>query len=84
LLVGGRVVAKVVPDGTYPHMWRIDLGGALSDVVNLPRAKDAAVRLVDASLDITKPMRRASPVREMTSTLARVPDAPELAPAVLP
>ena len=44
LVTAGRVVAKVVPDAVYAGMWRIDLGdGALSDMVNLTRAKEAAV-----------------------------------------
>ena len=30
-------------DGVYPSMWRIVWGGARSDMVNLDRAKDAAV-----------------------------------------
>jgi len=74
LLVAGRVLASVVTDAVYPNMWRIDLGdGALSDLVNLTRAKDAAVRLVDASLNVTKPLRRALPVREMESPATLCP-----------
>jgi hypothetical protein len=34
---------SVVPDATYPNMWRISLRDRLSDLVNLSRAKDAAV-----------------------------------------
>jgi hypothetical protein len=65
LVTAGRVVAKVVPDGKYARMWRIDLGdGILSDMVNLPRAKDAAMRRVDAMLDATKPAVRGSPMRQ--------------------
>lgn len=38
-------VAEVVPDGKWPGMWRLRLlpDGNLSDMVNLSRAKDAAV-----------------------------------------
>jgi hypothetical protein len=39
LVTAGRVVGKVVSDGVYVGIWRIDLGdGALSDMVNLTRA----------------------------------------------
>jgi hypothetical protein len=39
-------LARVVPDGRYPGMWRIAWGdGCLSDMVNLTRAKDAAAAL---------------------------------------
>jgi hypothetical protein len=38
----------VVPDAVYAGMWRIDLGdGALSDMVNLSRAKEAAAGGLD-------------------------------------
>jgi hypothetical protein len=41
----GRTLA-VTPDAIWPGMWRIKLpNGALSDMVNLTRAKDAAVSL---------------------------------------
>lgn len=38
-------IAEVVPDGKYPGMWRLRLlpDGNLSDMVNLSRAKDAAI-----------------------------------------
>src|SRR5215831_7000547 len=40
----GRGLLDVVPDGTYPGMWRIQTpDGRRSDMVNLTRAKDAAV-----------------------------------------
>jgi hypothetical protein len=41
----GRGLA-IVPDEKYPGMWRVKLlNGLLSDIVNLTRAKDAAVSL---------------------------------------
>jgi hypothetical protein len=44
LVTAGRVVGKVVSGAVYAGMWRIDLGdGALSDMVNVSRAKEAAV-----------------------------------------
>jgi hypothetical protein len=42
LYFGKRVVGEIVPDGTYPTMWRIVRpDGSLSDMVNRTRAKDA-------------------------------------------
>jgi hypothetical protein len=47
----GRVVAEVVPDERYPSMFRVKLlGKPVSDMVNLSRAKDAALRLADHAL----------------------------------
>jgi hypothetical protein len=64
LTMAGQVVAKVVPDATHAGMWRIDLGdGVLSDMVNLPRAKDAAVPLADAKLNVRKSLSGGSPMR---------------------
>jgi hypothetical protein len=33
----------VEPDNQWPRMWRVRKGEALSDMVNLARAKDAAI-----------------------------------------
>jgi len=52
LIRSGRSVATVVPDRRLPHMFRIKLpDGSISDMLNLARAKDAALSLADASLD---------------------------------
>jgi hypothetical protein len=52
LMTAGRVVALVVPDRDYACMWRIDFGdGALSDMVNLSRAKDAALHRADRAIE---------------------------------
>jgi hypothetical protein len=49
------VVAEVVPDERYPSMFRVELPGrSISDIVNLARAKDAALRLADHALQ-TRP-----------------------------
>jgi hypothetical protein len=41
-----RPMLRVVPDATYPGIWRVRWpDGRLSDMVNLTRAKDAAVSL---------------------------------------
>jgi hypothetical protein len=39
-----------VPDETYPGMWRVLSGGRLSDMLNLSRAKDAAVAIACQTL----------------------------------
>jgi hypothetical protein len=39
----GKPLLRVVRDGCYPGMWRVCYpDGRLSDMANLPRAKDAA------------------------------------------
>ena len=41
-------VAEVVPDKTYPGMWRVRTpDGWLSDMANLTRAKDAAMAIAE-------------------------------------
>ncbi len=43
-----RPLATVVPDTRWPDMWRIALpDGQLSDMVNLTRAKEAAVAIAE-------------------------------------
>jgi hypothetical protein len=48
---GRRRVAEVVPDEKYPNMWRVKIEGELSDMVNLSRAKDAALCLTVSRLN---------------------------------
>ena len=44
LYIGSRFTGvTVVPDDRYPNMWRIRHNDRLSDMVNLTRAKDAAI-----------------------------------------
>ena len=44
LYIGKRFTGiTVVPDDRWPDMWRVCNGDCLSDVVNLARAKDAAL-----------------------------------------
>ena len=39
-----ELLTRIVPDSQYPNMWRIELDeGKLSDMVNLTRARDAAI-----------------------------------------
>jgi hypothetical protein len=52
LFFGRKQVGSVVPDSKYPNMWRVEReDGSLTDMVNLSRAKDAAVTLALASLN---------------------------------
>jgi hypothetical protein len=47
-----RVLVKVVADKVYPNMWRVvEADGGLSDMVNLSRAIDAAMRRAATILD---------------------------------
>jgi hypothetical protein len=39
----GRAIVRIVPDETYPGMWRVLFDGRLSDMANRTSAKDAAV-----------------------------------------
>jgi hypothetical protein len=60
----GRIIAEVVPDERYPSMFRVKLlGRPISDMVNLSRAKDAALRLADHALQPSPMRRRAPPMR---------------------
>jgi hypothetical protein len=40
-------LARVVPDSTYPNMWRVIWSGGQSDMVNLARSKDAAMAICE-------------------------------------
>jgi hypothetical protein len=52
LMRSGDAVAEVVPDLKFPTMFRIKVPGMpSSDMVNMSRAKDAALSLADAVLD---------------------------------
>jgi hypothetical protein len=47
LSIGNRFTGLLVcPDPQWPGMWRIHYGGRISDMVNLVRAKDAAIAWV--------------------------------------
>ncbi len=73
LIIGSRVVAKVVPDATCSGMWRVDLGdGRLSDMVNLSRAKDAAVALADAFIESGRQTPRRPPYVRSPEVAGRV------------
>jgi hypothetical protein len=52
LFLRGDLLATVVPDNDWPGLWRVHLpDGHVSDMVNLTRAKDAAVALAAAVLN---------------------------------
>jgi len=52
----------VVPDKTYPSMWRIRFaGGSLSDLGNLTRIKDAARCIAQATLNKELRYRQTAP-----------------------
>ena len=47
-----RHVASIIQDDKYPQMWRVKLpDGSISDMVNLTRAKDAAISLARKYLE---------------------------------
>jgi hypothetical protein len=48
---GRRVVATIEPDSKWPGMWRVRRGGSISDMVNLSRAKDAAIAIALSDLN---------------------------------
>jgi hypothetical protein len=52
LFYQGRPLASVEPDKDWPGMWRVRMAdGHVTDMVNLTRAKDAALSLASAALD---------------------------------
>ncbi len=61
-LRSGRVLASIGPGATWPGLWRVRMpDGSLTDMVNLTRAKDAAVSLALTALNAqtsTAPRRR--------------------------
>src|SRR5262245_54872319 len=52
LCFGRRAVATIERDGEYPELWRVRLpSGHLTDMINLSRARDAAVCLALLALN---------------------------------
>jgi hypothetical protein len=65
---------QVVPDATYPGMWRIrHSDGRLSDFVNLSRAKDAAISLALGILNADERRAVSPPMRETDPAAVLVP-----------
>ncbi len=60
----GRTMATIEPDQTWPGMWRVRLPKRQpSDMVNLTRARDAAVSLALAVLNTEEAPVEAPPMR---------------------
>jgi hypothetical protein len=60
LIHGGKSLAAVAPDARWPGMFRIHWpDGAISDLTNLTRAKDAAVAIAERG----PPRRNADDLR---------------------
>jgi hypothetical protein len=54
-------VVRIVPDKTYPTMWRIELpDGRPTDMVNRARAKDAALSIACDVLNQRKVIQEAA------------------------
>jgi hypothetical protein len=73
LLHNRRIVGRVTPDAKYPGMWRIKLPGGWSDMVNLTRAKDAALAPAIRRIEHTPEWCR---IRGNSSTKSRAIFAP--------
>jgi hypothetical protein len=82
LTTAGQTVAQVVPDEKYPGMWRVDLGDdPLSDMVNLTRAKDAALSLADRAIETGRLSRPGGPPISFPDPA--VPPSPPTRPLLL-
>jgi hypothetical protein len=69
----GRVLATVEPDKEWKGMWRVRMpDGHLTDMVNLTRAKDAAVSLALGVLNRRVSPAEAPPMRSFAQPLSCV------------
>jgi hypothetical protein len=60
---GAKLMSEIVPDQTYPGMWRVVLpDGTLSDMYNITWAKEHAV------MEATRAYRKAHPNRNTDSS----------------
>jgi hypothetical protein len=67
----GRLLATVEPDARWAGMYRVRLvGEPLTDMVNLSRAKDAAISLVLANLNREISTSDAPPIRQVEKVAA--------------
>lgn len=68
LMCDRRRLAKVVRDRQHAGMWRVSIGGGLSDMANETRARDAALSLALAALnrryDAEETAAKAPPVEQ--------------------
>lgn len=64
LCLARRCIVTIEQDAIYPTMWRVRYpDGALSDMVNLARARDAARSIAAAILEGRDSGARAPPMR---------------------
>jgi hypothetical protein len=69
-----RTVATIIPDQKWPRMWRVQLpNGHITDMVNLTRAKDAALTLAyaNAASEIERGLHGSARPRAITPASAR-------------
>jgi hypothetical protein len=62
-----RRMLRVVPDATWPGMWRVEISdGRLSDMANRTRIRDAAmsIALAELNLEVKETARVAPPMRQ--------------------
>jgi hypothetical protein len=77
-------IVHIVPDGTWPGMWRIrHPDGQLSDMANLTRARDGAIAVAMRLLDPRKRGEQRAPAASPIRVPGRAgiyphPDAPAL------
>ena len=66
LMRSGKPVAEIIPYGRYPAMHRLKLPGEpFSDMVNLTRAEDAALKQIGSKHAPEKPERETHPLRPL-------------------
>ena len=65
LVLNNKTIVAIVPDKTYPQMYRVRLpDGQLTDMVNRTRARDAARGLALAILNRQESDVAASPIAQ--------------------
>ena len=79
---GRRVIATIEPDSKWPRMWRVRSGGSISDMVNLSRAKDAAISI--ALSDLNALDRRGAPPKGVERRQHRQAAGPATQIVILP
>jgi hypothetical protein len=84
LFVGKRRVLQIERDAKYPQMWRVRLpDGSLSDMVNLTRAKEAALNIAEG-IEARKTPHK-SPLKSLKDfSWSRPPAAPPSKPVLRP
>jgi hypothetical protein len=84
-----RPLLHVVPDAVHPEMWRVQYpDGRLTDMVNLTRAKDAAVSIalgmLAAASEVQETPQGEPPSAFEPDPLGEVATEPQSAPATIP